>query len=144
MGEVAGGNLEIIPPFIVGGNSFDLTEQQVLEIRDELKPIAAGDVKAITTPERAQEVLKLFMAPPSEILTKMRKVYDRVRALESERETKDDLISHIRAEFPDIMDYYGLLRKTPKPGGGWGARLGQAIGAAKLADEEKAMYGEKQ
>lgn len=145
MGEFAGGSPEIIPPFVVGGNRFGLSEQDVTGVIEDLKPIAAGEVKAITTQEKAQEVLGvLTSSSPAEILLKMKSVYDKVRELESERETGADLITQIRTEFPDIMDYYLLLRKTMGPKGGWGYRLGQAVGAAKLADEEKAMYGEKQ
>ena len=144
MSEFAGASPEIIPPFVVGGNRFGLTEESVAGVIEDLKPIATGEVKAIMTQEEAKKVLGvLTSSSPAEILSKIKSVYDKVRELESERETGANLIAQIRTEFPDIMDYYLLLRKTMGPKGGWGYRLGQAVGAAKLADEEKAMYGDK-
>src|SRR3989344_8662381 len=128
------GHIEAVPPFIVGGKEFGITEDLVQEVADALRPIAEGKVEAIMKQEDAQKRLELFTSQSAPaIIAEMKKVYEKVRELESDRETKDDLIATIRREFPDLMNYYDLLRKAPA---GWGYRLGQAIGAARMKEEE--------
>jgi len=94
-------------------------------------------------PQRQKELEIFTSSSPAEIVAKSKAVYDRVGELERAGSTKEDVVAQVRTEFPDIMDYYWLLRKTMGPNSGWGYLLGQAIRAAKLREEEESMYGKK-
>ena len=85
--------------------------------------------------KRQRELAALTAVTPAEMIEKLRVIHAKVVSLKQSGEPESDQIREIRAEFPDLLDLYPLLRKTPR-GASWGYRLGQAIMAAKMLDEE--------
>lgn len=126
-------------PF-VGADVFCLTENDVLQAIEETKKDVDGfrsgledenenfrRVAERALPKKEQDLQTLTRLSPREILAKIKGCYDRVVELTDTGLPKKEIITRIRAEFPDLFTYYTILRKEP-----WGYRLGQAIIDAKL------------
>lgn len=88
------------------------------------------------TSSKDNMIAALTSASPAQILGTVRKIYDKTAELEASGISRKELIKQVQAEFPGIENMYWLLRKQP-----WGYRLGQAITAQKMLDEEEAKYG---
>lgn len=129
---------------IVGSDEFSLTEKDVLDtitdIQDQLDGLRESlndsdeRVRVIverTIPSYETQLVVLSSGSPEEILSRVRAFYDRVKALEVEGLSRNSVAEQINDEFPNLNDYYFLLRMSLLSyKQGWGYRLGQAVIAA--------------
>jgi len=83
---------------------FERTEKLLGDSNEELRNAvrrAFGSVSA-----RAQAL----SAPPKEVLARVKTFYDRTVELGQSGVQSDELALQLDDEFPDLMDFYGLLR----------------------------------
>lgn len=137
MGEISESS-EKERPFI-GAEPFGFTEHDVLEaieaIRKDIDDFT-GALDSRRVAERALPIKKrnlqaLTRLSPEEILATIKNCYDRIVELANSGLPNKEIITRIRMEFPDIIDYYPILRKK-----GWGYRLGQAVIDAATENEK--------
>jgi hypothetical protein len=130
MSEKPNDNLNPLP--IIGTNPFGFTRRHVSEAVAALEAEQAEMDAAL---HEADEKIRAYIArrkpvcerqlstlrmPPEEILQYTKRIYDRISELGEMPEA--EIVSKIREEFPNALDYYPLLRKKP-----WGYVLGQKI-----------------
>ncbi len=121
---------------IIGTNPFGLTEQHVSEA---VAALTTEQTEKSTALEDADEKTRGYIArrmpvcerqlnalktSSEDVLRYTKSVYDKISELGKLPEA--EIVSRIRTEFPNVLDYYPLLRKKP-----WGYVLGQKITHAK-------------
>ncbi len=102
-----------------------MSEQDVLLAIEEAKASSKDDMVATLT-----------AGSPVEVLGSVRKMYDRGIEIETTGVGQKEMVRQLRGEFPNLEEYYWLLRKQS-----WGYRLGQMVFAQKMLDEEEKTYG---
>ncbi|MDP3965182.1 MAG: hypothetical protein Q8Q13_00070 [bacterium] len=128
---------------IVGSERFGLTEADVVQTTAELRLEIASIRDIMGDPDKRlrrfarnslpqkEKELRLFTSHTStETLETVRGIYRKVTTDERAGKRKESIITGIRSEFPNVLDYYWLLQKKT-----WGYNLGQGIIAAVEAEE---------
>ena len=73
----------------------------------------------------AEEEERALSASPGEVLARAKTFYDRTVALASSGVDGEQLALQLGDEFPNLMNFYGLLRRTI-----WGDNLTESVSAA--------------
>lgn len=114
--------------------------QSLTIIKDAVFGLSERDVESAIAEARenskASMLATLTSGSSTEVLVRVRQIYDKAVALETSGVKQKELVSQLRQEFPGLEGLYWLLRKQP-----WGYRLGQAVTSAKTLEEEEAKYG---
>ncbi len=122
---------------IIGSHQFELTEKDVKRALKEAQENLEGTRQALSDPDErirgfaersisgAQRRAEALSSSPREVLARARALYDRTVELGSSGIEGDQLALQLGDEFPELMDFYGLLRMKP-----WGYHLGQDVAAA--------------
>ncbi|MCM8787624.1 MAG: hypothetical protein NC935_06175 [Candidatus Omnitrophica bacterium] len=122
---------------LIGSAHFELTEKDVIvaileTLRDWLfaqRVLIKGRKSDEKTYHYASQSIllirariKALLGPPKKVLQKVRAFYKLVSQLELNKMDQDQIVEEILKEYPNIFDFYPLLRRTK-----WGYRLGMAI-----------------
>lgn len=134
---------------IIGTDEFGLTEEQVIKAqreaaenvqgwREQLNDTNEGIRKsALKFLPNAEKKLRALSIEPKDILAKARTFYDRTIDLGSSGLDGEELALKLSDEFPDLMNFYGLLRMKT-----WGYNLGQVVTTAAAEKQIKRLNGE--
>lgn len=128
---------------IIGTEGFGLTEREVIKARSQAaekvqrwrEQINDGNEKLRETSRRAllydEKELKALSIKPEDVLARAKTFYDRTAELGSSGLDGKELALRLGDEFPDLINFYELLRMKE-----WGYHLGQSV---MLAAEGRQM-----
>lgn len=131
---------------IIGTDEFGLTEEQVIKAQREAAENVQGWREQLNdTNERIRESSRRFLPnaeiklqalsiEPKDVLARAKTFYDRTVELGSSGLDDEELTLKLGDEFPDLMNYYGLLRMKT-----WGYNLGQKVSAAAAERQIKKL-----